>query len=197
MQNGLGANETLARLELKLVRMCDDSIDLWGRALSFLRTNKTLKSFVVYVQYSVMESSISAFHIAIAAMLEENASLESLSIQNSNTLKFKAEEYLVFVTALQHNKTLKTLSLYPDYSAGRLTDDEDKNGSSVSKGIEVLSAIRSDINCVFLHPLENPRLCDRSALESASDSIEERRGSANPANHNGKREEVQALKEGK
>jgi hypothetical protein len=68
-----------------------------------------------------------------------------------------------------------------------------ENGSSVSKGVEVLSAIRNDINCVFLHLLENPRLCDRNTLESASDSVDERRGSANPANHHGKREQIQAL----
>jgi hypothetical protein len=74
-----------------------------------------------------------------------------------------------------------------------------QDGSSVSRGVEVLSAVSNDINCVFLHLLENPRLCDRSAVEMASDSTptEERRGSANPANHNGKREQGQAIEEGK
>jgi hypothetical protein len=56
--------------------------------------------------------------------------------------------------------------------------------------------VRSDVNCVFLHLLENPNLCDRSAVEVASDSTEERRGSINPANHNGKREKDHALEEG-
>jgi hypothetical protein len=58
-----------------------------------------------------------------------------------------------------------------------------ENGSSISKGVEVLSAVRSDINCVFLHLLENPRLCDRSAVEVASDITAQRRDSANLANH--------------
>jgi hypothetical protein len=40
-----------------------------------------------------------------------------------------------------------------------------QDGSSVSKGVEVLSAVSEEINCVFLHLLENPRLCDRNAVE--------------------------------
>jgi hypothetical protein len=71
-----------------------------------------------------------------------------------------------------------------------------ENGSSLSKGIEVLSRVNNEITCVFFHLLENPNLCDRSAVEVASDSTEESRGSANPANHNGKREQGQALEEG-
>jgi hypothetical protein len=80
-------------------------------------------------------------------------------------------------------------------AAGRRYLIED--GSSVAKGVEVLSAVRGDINSVFLHLLENPRLCDRSAVEVTSDSTEERRGSANPANPSGKREQGWALEEGK
>jgi hypothetical protein len=40
-----------------------------------------------------------------------------------------------------------------------------QDGSSISKGVEVLSRVNDDINCVFLHLLENPRLCDRSVVE--------------------------------
>jgi hypothetical protein len=71
-----------------------------------------------------------------------------------------------------------------------------EDGSSISKGVEVLSAVSNVINCVFLHLLENPRLCDRSAVETASDSIGNR-GSTRPENHNGKRdrEQDQALEE--
>jgi hypothetical protein len=207
MQNGLGTNETLESLELKHVRLCDDTIDLWCRALSFLRTDKALKSLVVHVLRGVSESCLSAFRIIIASMLEENASLESLSIQCWDRLELKAEQYIALVTHLQHNSTLETLRTgRGSYFTIRLTDDEDKDlakilkknyalesldlenqagdagailrlnaagrryliedGSSISKGIEVLSAVRSDINCVFLHLLENPRLCHRSAESS-------------------------------
>jgi hypothetical protein len=43
-----------------------------------------------------------------------------------------------------------------------------EDGSSISKGVEVLIGVNNDINCVFLHLLENPRLCDRSAVEKMS-----------------------------
>jgi hypothetical protein len=61
----------------------------------------------------------------------------------------------------------------------------------------VLSRVNIAINCVFLHLLKNPRLCDKSAVEVASDSTEGSKGSANPANQNGKREQGLALEEGK
>jgi hypothetical protein len=80
MQNGLGMNETLESLELSNVRLCDDNTALWCRDVSFLRTNKALKSLVVSVESGVTESCLSAFRIDIVAMLQENTSLESLSI---------------------------------------------------------------------------------------------------------------------
>jgi hypothetical protein len=45
--------------------------------------------------------------------------------------------------------------------AGRryLNDD----GSTIVKGVDVLSAVSDDLNCVFLHLLENPSLCNRDA----------------------------------
>jgi hypothetical protein len=46
-----------------------------------------------------------------------------------------------------------------------------QDGSSISKGVDVLSRVSSNINSVFLHLLENPRLCDRSAVEMSSSSI--------------------------
>jgi hypothetical protein len=206
MKDGLGTNTTLEHLKLKLLHLTDDNPDLWSSALSFLRTNKTLKSLVVDVQHGVTESCLSAFRIDIVAMLQENVSLESISIANVNVFKIKAEEWFVIVTALQHNTTLKTIS-FQSFRTD-LTDDEDKqmasllkknyalerlpnisqygdvgailrlneagrryliqDGSSVSKGVEVLSRVNDDINCVFLHLLENPTLCDRSAVEMVS-----------------------------
>jgi hypothetical protein len=43
-----------------------------------------------------------------------------------------------------------------------------KDGSSVSKGVDVLSAVSDEIDCVFLHLLENPSLCDRRAAEATT-----------------------------
>jgi hypothetical protein len=142
------------------------------------------------------------FRIDIVAMLQDNATLESLSIlsQNFSTI----EDYFVLVTALQHNATLKSLDLRGP-GKHKLTNDAEKqmaallkknyaleklpgfdlqgdvgavlrlneagrrylieDGSSISKGVEVLSNVKNDLNCVFLHLLENPRLCDRRAVE--------------------------------
>jgi hypothetical protein len=45
--------------------------------------------------------------------------------------------------------------------AGRryLNDD----GSSIVKGVDVLSAVSDDLNFIFLHLSENPSLCNRDA----------------------------------
>jgi hypothetical protein len=43
-----------------------------------------------------------------------------------------------------------------------------EDGSSISKGVEVLSAVNKHINCVFLHLLENPGLCNRRAVDEES-----------------------------
>jgi hypothetical protein len=229
MKDGLGLNKTLESLELTNVVMCDDNAALWCRALSFLRTNKILKSLVVQVGRGSTESCVSALRIGIVAMLEENASLETLSFNGSGT----AEEYVALIASLQQNTTLKILQIESYGPRLRLTGEEDKNmaailkknyaleslpkmfsqgdvdailllnaagrryliedGSSVSKGVGVLSAVCNNINCVFLHLLENPNLCDRSAVEMASDSTDESRGSA----HSGKREHGQAPEESK
>jgi hypothetical protein len=241
MQNGLEMNETLGSLELNNVYMFDDTAALWCRAFSFLRTNKTLKSLKISMQYGQTRSHVAAFRIDIAAMLQENTSLESLTIQSwISRAKIKFEEYFVLVTALQHNTTLKTLSLYQWRSsdtAGSLhmNDDEDKHlasllkknyaleslpdidleneardvgailqlnkagrrylvqdGSSISKGVEVLSRVNNDMNCVFLHLLENPRLCDRSAVERVTADESNGSSSTNPTDSSGggKREQA-------
>jgi hypothetical protein len=66
----------------------------------------------------------------------------------------------------------------------------DQNGSSVSKGVEVLSSVTNDINCIFLHLLETPRRCDRRVVEMvAAGQINGR--SANPTDSRGRGEREQ------
>jgi hypothetical protein len=234
IQNGLRMNETLESLELNGFSLCD--ADLWHRAFSFLRTSTALKSLKIHLGCaSTTESCLSAFRINIAAMLQENTSLESLNIRILDCIKIEAEECFVLVTALQHNTTLKFLNLK---GRGRLTltHDEDKqmasllknnyalerfpyidleneagdvgailrlnvagrrylteNGSSISKGVEVLSRVNNDINCVFLHLLENPRLCDRRAVEMVTaDESNSRPTNLNTSSAGGKREQASA-----
>jgi hypothetical protein len=116
---------------------------LWCRAFSFLRTNKTRKSLVVSVSYG---ASVSAFLLNIATMLQQNASLQSLTVESFNRIE-GAKKHLVLITVLQHNKTLKTLSMYPNRSFA-LTHDEDKQMAALLKknyAMESLSDIDLDI----------------------------------------------------
>jgi hypothetical protein len=57
-----------------------------------------------------------------------------------------------------------------------------ENGSSIAKGIDVLSGASNNTNSVFLHLLENPRLCDRSAVKMSGSRISDNDGSSSPAN---------------
>jgi hypothetical protein len=55
-----------------------------------------------------------------------------------------------------------------------------QDGSSISKGVVVLSKVNNDINCVFLHLSENLRLRDRSAVEMVTAGESNSGRSANP-----------------
>jgi hypothetical protein len=176
-------------------------------ALSFLRTNSTLKSLTVSFQQPQKESYVSAFRLEAVKMLE-NTFLESLTIQSSGS-NIDVEEFVEQISALQRDTTLKTLDFddtdesfyYKVEKANRLvpilmkkyglenlapvincTDYGTikailrlngagrryliKDGSSISKGVDVLSAVSDEIDCVFLHLLENPGLCDRRGVET-------------------------------
>jgi hypothetical protein len=68
-----------------------------------------------------------------------------------------------------------------------------QDGSSISKGVDVLSRVNDDINCLFFHLLENPTLCDRSAVEIVSTGESNISGSTNPTDFTdggGKREQT-------
>jgi hypothetical protein len=207
--SGLGMNSTLKELSLyDMVPSDDDGAVAARNALSFLRTNSTLKSLTVSFVRAQKEPYVSAFRLEALKMTEDNPLLESLTIANGSQIKF--EELFAIVMALHRDKTLRTLSFQSGFQVSYeslslyLTDDEvnqlvsilkknyglehlvpdircadDRNvkailrlnsagrryliedGSSISKGVGVLSAVSDDINCVFLHLLENPSLCYR------------------------------------
>jgi hypothetical protein len=209
------SNSTIHNLTLELPNqsstwLSSNFVPLWRKALSFLRTSTTVTSLSINIAWVAPESFVSTFLVDIAAVLEENSSLEHLTM---NAKSVNVEDYLALVSSLQEgNTTLETLHLvsYRDASGIilEMTDDEvtqltssikmnyglealpdidpddrtkyldailrlnragrrylAKDGSSISKGVEVLSAVSDDLNCVFLHLSENPRLCDRSAIE--------------------------------
>jgi hypothetical protein len=125
------------------------------------------------------------FRIAfvIVTALQNNRTLKKLELQRYlyPTSQLTDDEGKQMAALLKKNYGLESL---PDINlekqardlgaklrlnrAGRRYIIED--GSSISKGVEVLIRVINDINCVFLHMLENPRLCDRGAAEVASDS---------------------------
>jgi hypothetical protein len=150
--------------------------------------------------------------VALITALLHNTTLKSVIFHHDgDLLHLDDDEDKQMAVLLKKNYTLESLPGIKDRgldvgailrlnAAGRRYLVQD--GSSISKGVEVLSAVSNEINCVFLHLLENPRLCDRSAVEIASDTTDSNqasRGSTSPVNHNGKREQEQdqALKEGK
>jgi hypothetical protein len=226
MKDGLKMNSTLESLDVSFDRVLRNAT-LWLGALSFLRTNKALKCLTLTIN-NHDTTGLSSFLIDIAAMLEENVSLERLSTRIYGKEIEWAEEYTALITVLRHNATLKTLAFGSDMFRC-LTADKDKemalllqknyeleslqylenhegdvgailrlngagrrylieDGFCISRGVEVLSAVSDDTNCVFLHLLENPRLCTISATEVAFNSADSR-GSTSPASHSGKQEQ--------
>jgi hypothetical protein len=230
IRNGLAKNSTLEKLSLGHMLPSDDDGAVSARnALSFLRTNSTLKSLTVtLVKPQKGSPYASAFRLEAVKMLEnnflesltirsydsgvlENTFLESLTIRSYDS-GVKFEELLALVSALQLSTTLKILGfqnycvehiyftvdevnqlvsiLMKNYGLERLVpeipcaDDGTvkailrlnragrryliKVGSSVSKGVDVLSAVSDEIDCVFLHLLESPSLCDRRATDTTT-----------------------------
>jgi hypothetical protein len=116
-------------------------------------------------------------YLALVSALKGNKTLKTLRFCDYVYLELTADEDKQMAAVLRKNYGLERL---PDIilndragdvgailrlnAAGRRYLVQD--GSSISKGVEVLSRVNDDINCVFLHLLDNPRLCDRSAVEA-------------------------------
>jgi hypothetical protein len=141
---------------------------------------------------------------ALVSALQLNTTLKTLGYQHTivDSLYLSDDEVKQLIPLLMKNYGLERL--VPDIScpddrtvkailrlngAGRRYLIED--GSSISKGVEVLSAVNDDINCLFLHLLENPGLCDIRAVETMTRS---RQPGANldESSSSGKRERPQS-----
>jgi hypothetical protein len=124
IRNGLAKNSTLEHLSLyrySMVPSDDDSAVPARNALSFLRTNSTLKSLTVIFMQSLKESYVSAFRLEAVKMLE-NTLLESLTICSGSNIN--VEEFFALLSALQLNTTPKTLGYQTSLENLCLTDDE-------------------------------------------------------------------------
>jgi hypothetical protein len=131
--------------------------------------------------------------LALVSALQRDTTLKTLSLENfypypfyitARELNLTGDEVDQLVSILMKNYGLERL-IAPFI---RFADDRRvkailrlngagrryliKDGSSISKGLDVLSAVSDDINCVFLHLLENPGLCNRRPVDATTGSQE-------------------------
>jgi hypothetical protein len=171
-------------------------------AVKMVEESPFLESLTLTIGYETIKSE--AF-LALISALQLNTTLKTLGYQLllAKRLYLTDDEVNQLASILMKNYRLE--KFVPDIDcedgrtvkailrlnrAGRRYLIED--GSSISKGVEVLSAVNDDINCVFLHLLENPSLCDRRAAETTTRS---RRPGANldeSSAISGKRERAQS-----
>jgi hypothetical protein len=115
-------------------------------------------------------------YLAFVAAIQPNTTLQIFQLSGKNFC-LDDGEMKDFIAVLMKNFGLEAImelrhdsedirSIFDSNQAGcrYLVKDE----PSISKGDDVLSRVRSNINSVFLHLLENPRLCDRGAVEMSS-----------------------------
>jgi hypothetical protein len=187
MAVSLVSNSTLQDLEIRYTGASDIASDFVSTLLLALGMNKTLRKLHVSVFGSVGRSLIAALREGLG----KNSTLEILELHVGHDVEPSFLIAVVEALQLNKTlKTLNALHFRFRFSP-ELTDDEvkhltsvvkknyglerlpdldldpypylldDGHGSFVSKGVGVLIAVSDDVNCVFLHLLENPSLCNR------------------------------------
>jgi hypothetical protein len=166
------------------------------QAASMLEQNTSLESLTMWSEHTKIEDYRSVF-----SALQSNTTLTYLSLE-SGTVQMTDEDANELTSIVKKNYGLQSVSPTRYWMVDlcailRLNEAGRqylvKYGSSISKGVDVLSAVSDDINCLFLHLLENPRLCDRGAVEMTNESSEGGR-LPNSAGKSGKREQAHAGK---
>jgi hypothetical protein len=159
-----------------------------------LRENKSLETLSMLRRDARFED-----YLGFVAAIQPNTTLKRVRLQPTyaDEICMDEDEMKHLVSVLKKNYELEE-SLGLDHGAGNISSILQLNragrrylvqdGSSISKGVDVLSRVNNNINSVFLHLLENPRLCDRSAVEMPS--IMDSARPTSPGNHScGKREQ--------
>jgi hypothetical protein len=137
-------------------------------------------------------------YLVFASAIRPNTTLKRLLFHDVN-LCADQDETKALITVLKKNYGLEEIpglqhgagdihagdirSILQLNRAGRRYLVQD--GSSISKGVDVLSGVSNDINSVFSHLLENPRLFDRSAVEMSNIDNRDNARSTSPRNHGG------------
>jgi hypothetical protein len=178
----LRTNSTLKSLKVRFVQTQMESYVTAFRleAVKMLEDNPFLESLTIYGSGSGSGSGSgkSKEFLALISALRLNTTLKTLGHQVYNDSLYLTDdevnqlvlilmknyglERLVPDIACEDDRTIKAILRLNGAGRRYLIND----GSSVSKGVDVLSAVSDDINCVFLHLLENPGVCNRRALET-------------------------------
>jgi hypothetical protein len=139
LREGLGKNSTLERLELiHIAHVMQPSFLI--AAVDALQLNKTLKTLrFCYGTQNLTDDQVKH----LTSVVKKNYGLERLP-----------DMYMGFPMG-----DLRSILRLNEAGRGYLLDC---HGYVVSKGVDVLSTVSDDLNCVFLHLLENPSLCNRS-----------------------------------
>jgi hypothetical protein len=141
--------------------------------LAMLRENESLKTLFMVSMDARLED-----YLVVVAAIHPNTTLKRFKLRNA-PLYLDEHKSKDLISVIKKNYGLEEIqdlqsdsgdirSIFDLNRAGRRYLVQD--GSSISKGVAVLSRVNDDINSVFLHLLENPRLCDRSAVETMSSS---------------------------
>jgi hypothetical protein len=173
----LRTNSTLKSLAVHFVETHEESHISAFRmeALKMVEENAFLESITVTTgdQTIKLEELLT-----LVSALQLNTTLKTLGYQTSSrNLYLSDDEVNQLVSILMKNYGLECLVPKISCADDRIVNAIlrlnragrrylIKDGSSVPKGVEVLSAVNDDINCVFLHLLENPGLCNRRAVET-------------------------------
>jgi hypothetical protein len=165
----LGMNKTLRKVHASGFSSVDGSAILAVR--EGLEKNSTLETLELINFAHAKEPS---FRIAVVVALQLNKTVKTLRVCfRKQDLTDDEVKHLTLV--VKKNYGLESLPDL-DFSHDRMGDLRsvlrlngagrgyllDGHGSVVSKGVGVLSAVSDDLDCIFLHLLENPSLCNRS-----------------------------------
>jgi hypothetical protein len=173
--------------------------------VSALAVNTSLE--YLNIKTNGKESISSVDYLAALAALWPNKTLKTLRLR-PNLDSFDSDQVKELLSLVRKNYGLESLDDgIPDPTgevgcilrlnkAGRRYILRDP--SSIPDSIGVFARVSNDVNCVLVHMLENPRLCDQRTVEIVSGD-ESKGSSTNPtaSSDGGKRERASAHDEGR
>jgi hypothetical protein len=148
-----------------------------------LEKNSTLETLEWIRGGPLDRAYVTSFRIAAVEALQLNMTLKSLCIGDASPQYMADDEVKHLTSTVKKNYRLESLHYFDsDVWLGslrfilRLSRAGpryllDGHGSVVSKGVSVLCAVSNNLDCIFLHLLENPLLCDGGSGEQVRASL--------------------------